>query len=209
MLVVPPEAVRRVGQLDEVDVVEDGTPSAAGPCSSAGRSPKAARCSPGSRQGEQRRLCREPAAEPGEAVMSQSRHAAATAPRPSARLPERDRPRFLDNNFSIILIVVSVLIGLAALLVTAREEDPQIVVPLADVMVSMPGLLGRTGRAARGHAAREDPLSDRRRRICLQHGAREPGRHHGPVLRRPGPRAEPGQALQEDRREPGHRSARA
>ena len=46
---------------------------------------------------------------------------------------------FLDNNFSIILIVVSVLIGLAALLVTAREEDPQIVVPLADVMVSMPG----------------------------------------------------------------------
>jgi len=46
---------------------------------------------------------------------------------------------FLENNFSIILIVVSVLIGLAALLVTAREEDPQIVVPLADVMVSMPG----------------------------------------------------------------------
>jgi multidrug efflux pump subunit AcrB len=46
---------------------------------------------------------------------------------------------FLDNNFSVILIVVSVLIGLAALLVTAREEDPQIVVPLADVMVSMPG----------------------------------------------------------------------
>jgi len=46
---------------------------------------------------------------------------------------------FLDNNFSIILIVVSVLIGLAALFLTAREEDPQIVVPLADVMVSMPG----------------------------------------------------------------------
>ncbi len=46
---------------------------------------------------------------------------------------------FLDNNFSIILIVVSMLIGLAVLLVTAREEDPQIVVPLADVMVSMPG----------------------------------------------------------------------
>ena len=46
---------------------------------------------------------------------------------------------FLDNNFSIILIIVSVAIGLAALLVTAREEDPQIVVPLADVMVKMPG----------------------------------------------------------------------
>jgi multidrug efflux pump subunit AcrB len=46
---------------------------------------------------------------------------------------------FLDHNFSIILIVVSVLIGLAALFVTAREEDPQIVVPLADLMVSSPG----------------------------------------------------------------------
>ncbi len=46
---------------------------------------------------------------------------------------------FLENNFSIILVVVSVLIGLAALLVTPREEDPQIVVPLADVMVSAPG----------------------------------------------------------------------
>ncbi|MDX2036992.1 MAG: efflux RND transporter permease subunit [Isosphaeraceae bacterium] len=46
---------------------------------------------------------------------------------------------FLDNDFSIILIIVSVLIGIAALFVTAREEDPQIVVPLADVMVSMPG----------------------------------------------------------------------
>ena len=46
---------------------------------------------------------------------------------------------FLDNNFSIVLIVVSVLIGVAALLITPREEDPQIVVPLADVMVNMPG----------------------------------------------------------------------
>jgi multidrug efflux pump subunit AcrB len=48
--------------------------------------------------------------------------------------------QFLDTNFSIILIIVSFLIGLAALLVTPREEDPQIVVPMADVMVSAPGL---------------------------------------------------------------------
>lgn len=48
--------------------------------------------------------------------------------------------RFLDANFSIILIVVSILIGAAALLATPREEDPQIVVPMADVLVSAPGL---------------------------------------------------------------------
>lgn len=46
---------------------------------------------------------------------------------------------FLESNFSIILIIVAVLIGLGALLATAREEDPQIVVPLADIMVEMPG----------------------------------------------------------------------
>ncbi|WP_165219227.1 efflux RND transporter permease subunit [Aquisphaera insulae] len=48
--------------------------------------------------------------------------------------------QFLNSNFSIILILVSLLIGLAALFVTPREEDPQIVVPLADVHVNAPGL---------------------------------------------------------------------
>lgn len=46
---------------------------------------------------------------------------------------------FLDSNLSAILIVFSVLVGAAALWVTPREEDPQIVVPLADVFVSFPG----------------------------------------------------------------------
>jgi multidrug efflux pump subunit AcrB len=46
---------------------------------------------------------------------------------------------FLDSNLSAILIVFSTLVGLAALLVTPREEDPQIVVPLADIYVSFPG----------------------------------------------------------------------
>ncbi|MEQ8787823.1 MAG: efflux RND transporter permease subunit [Pirellulaceae bacterium] len=46
---------------------------------------------------------------------------------------------FLDSNLSIILIILSILLGVAALLVTPREEDPQIVVPLADVYVQMPG----------------------------------------------------------------------
>ncbi len=46
---------------------------------------------------------------------------------------------FLDSNLSAILIIFSVLVGVAALYVTPREEDPQIVVPLADVFVSFPG----------------------------------------------------------------------
>ncbi|MFO0999543.1 MAG: efflux RND transporter permease subunit [Planctomycetaceae bacterium] len=46
---------------------------------------------------------------------------------------------FLESNLSIILIVFSLIIGVAALLITPREEDPQIVVPLADIYVNFPG----------------------------------------------------------------------
>ncbi len=46
---------------------------------------------------------------------------------------------FLRGNLSILLIVVSLIAGTVALLATPREEEPQIVVPLADVMVQMPG----------------------------------------------------------------------
>ncbi|GAB4338891.1 MAG: efflux RND transporter permease subunit [Candidatus Abyssubacteria bacterium] len=46
---------------------------------------------------------------------------------------------FISSNFSVIIIIVSVALGLAALLITPREEDPQIVVPLADVLVNFPG----------------------------------------------------------------------
>ncbi len=47
--------------------------------------------------------------------------------------------KFLTGNLSIMLIIISILAGAAALLVTPREEEPQIVVPLADVYVFFPG----------------------------------------------------------------------
>ncbi len=46
---------------------------------------------------------------------------------------------FLNSNLSIILIIFSIIIGVAALVITPREEDPQIVVPLADIYVRFPG----------------------------------------------------------------------
>ncbi len=54
-------------------------------------------------------------------------------------LPTRIVDKFLDGNLSVILILLSLLAGAAALLLTPREEEPQIVVPLADVYVHMPG----------------------------------------------------------------------
>jgi len=54
-------------------------------------------------------------------------------------LPTRIVDRFLEGNLSVILIILSLLAGAAALILTPREEEPQIEVPLADVYVHMPG----------------------------------------------------------------------
>ncbi|MEN6440412.1 MAG: efflux RND transporter permease subunit [Syntrophobacter sp.] len=50
---------------------------------------------------------------------------------------------FLKGNLSVLLILISFIAGTVALLVTPREEDPQIVVPIADVIISMPGASAR------------------------------------------------------------------
>ncbi|MCK4487478.1 MAG: efflux RND transporter permease subunit [Desulfobacterales bacterium] len=47
--------------------------------------------------------------------------------------------KFLTSQLSVILIILAVCMGAAAVLVTPREEEPQIVVPLADVYVQFPG----------------------------------------------------------------------
>jgi len=47
--------------------------------------------------------------------------------------------KFLESNLSLVFIIVSIAAGTLALLVTPREEEPQIIVPAANVMVSFPG----------------------------------------------------------------------
>ena len=46
---------------------------------------------------------------------------------------------FITSKLTPILIIVSLLLGFFALSVTPREEEPQIKVPMVDVMVSYPG----------------------------------------------------------------------
>jgi multidrug efflux pump subunit AcrB len=46
---------------------------------------------------------------------------------------------FLHSNLSIVLVLLAAALGATALFVTPREEEPQIVVPMADVFVSFPG----------------------------------------------------------------------
>ncbi len=46
---------------------------------------------------------------------------------------------FINSKLTPLLVVASVLLGLVALVLLPREEEPQIKVPMVDVMVSMPG----------------------------------------------------------------------
>lgn len=50
---------------------------------------------------------------------------------------------FLDNPLPVILMIIAIAGGVVAIIATPREEEPQIVVPLADVIVSAPGLSAR------------------------------------------------------------------
>lgn len=46
---------------------------------------------------------------------------------------------FIDSKLTPLIVVASVLLGAAAVVLLPREEEPQIKVPMIDVMVSMPG----------------------------------------------------------------------
>ena len=46
---------------------------------------------------------------------------------------------FVDSKLTPLLIITSVLLGLGAIFLLPREEEPQIKVPMIDVLVAMPG----------------------------------------------------------------------
>jgi multidrug efflux pump subunit AcrB len=54
---------------------------------------------------------------------------------------------FIDSRLTPLLIIASVLLGLLAILGLPREEEPQIKVPMVDVLVAMPGRAPRRWRA--------------------------------------------------------------
>ena len=58
-------------------------------------------------------------------------------------LPIRIVSKFLYSNLSVLLLIISVALGGVALFITPREEEPQIIVPLADVFVNFPGRSAR------------------------------------------------------------------
>lgn len=46
---------------------------------------------------------------------------------------------FIDSKLTPLIIIAALLLGLAAIIALPREEEPQIIVPMIDVFVAMPG----------------------------------------------------------------------
>nr|MDJ0784812.1 efflux RND transporter permease subunit [Desulfosarcinaceae bacterium] len=46
---------------------------------------------------------------------------------------------FIDSKLTPLIIVASILLGVAAVIALPREEEPQIIVPMIDIFVQMPG----------------------------------------------------------------------
>jgi multidrug efflux pump subunit AcrB len=64
-------------------------------------------------------------------------------PRPEGRaelgIAGRIARSFIDSKLTPLVVITSVLLGAAAIILLPREEEPQIKVPMIDVLVSMPG----------------------------------------------------------------------
>ncbi len=46
---------------------------------------------------------------------------------------------FIDSKLTPLVIIASILLGMAAVIALPREEEPQIIVPMVDIFVQMPG----------------------------------------------------------------------
>ncbi|MDX1824690.1 MAG: efflux RND transporter permease subunit, partial [Thiohalomonadales bacterium] len=46
---------------------------------------------------------------------------------------------FIDSKLTPLIIITSILLGIAAVVALPREEEPQIIVPMIDIFVQMPG----------------------------------------------------------------------
>ena len=64
---------------------------------------------------------------------------------------------FIHSKLTPLIVIASLLLGLFAVMVTPREEEPQIVVPMIDVLRGLPGRHARRGGGT-GHQPMEKLL---------------------------------------------------
>ena len=91
------------------------------------------------------------------------------APEPRLGIAGRIARAFIDSKLTPLIVIASMLLGVFAVLMLPREEEPQIKVPMVDVLVSMPGF---SAKEVEERATRPDgkaALGNSRRGIHLLH----------------------------------------
>jgi multidrug efflux pump subunit AcrB len=64
-------------------------------------------------------------------------------PSPNHGIAGKIAHAFIDSKLTPLIVIASVLLGLAAIILLPREEEPQIKVPMVDVMVNMAGFTAK------------------------------------------------------------------
>ena len=78
-------------------------------------------------------------------------------------LPGRFARWFVDSKLTILIIIASLAAGIIAVLTTPREENPQISMPAAEVIITLPGAKPSENRGPHREArgTRDQPDSRR------------------------------------------------
>ena len=92
---------------------------------------------------------------------------------------------FIQSKLTPLIVAASVLLGIGAVVMLPREEEPQIIVPMVDVMVQMPGASSEEVEERRHQAGRKAPVGNTRRRIHLLDIIARSVDRHRPVQGRP------------------------
>src|SRR5215475_5828918 len=64
-------------------------------------------------------------------------------PSPPTGIAGKIAHAFIDSKLTPLIVITSVLLGVAAIVLLPREEEPQIKVPMIDVLVAMPGFTAK------------------------------------------------------------------
>ena len=62
---------------------------------------------------------------------------------PGRGIAGRIASAFIESRLTPLIILTSIFLGVGAVVLLPREEEPQIVVPMSDVFVQMPGASAR------------------------------------------------------------------
>ena len=123
------------------------------------------------------------------------------AMKPPTGVAGRLAAAFIHSKLTPLVIVASLLLGVYAVLALPREEEPQIIVPMIDVFVDMPGASPTEVEQRVTRPIETAALGSARRRVPLLHLQPGPSDGRRPISRRPGRRTRARPAESEARRE--------